>query len=407
MKAVILSIGAELLQGFLTDTNATFLAQELNALGVEVVGVSQVGDDLDRLTMAFRRAMKDADIVITTGGIGPTSDDLTREAVAAIVGETPVVDPETLETVRSFFRRRGAEMPERNSKQAWRIPSADIMANPVGTAPGWFVRHQDTLIAIMPGVPREMTVMWAEQVVPRLQPYLDGDAIVTQTLKTIGIGESAVEEQLRHIIDRGFPTVTTYAKNDGVHVRILAAAKDEASAAAAVETTESEIRAILGDSVYGTLQTSLPGAVLGNLLAAGESLSIWESGTGGQLTRLLLSDDDVTTVISDSHTVPPYPLGNPGDAERVALEAAREGTRSLAEISEARFALSVAVVFDQPDNFGRYDARVGIVARTPKGDVEEVHKLAASKTEAGRRATLLAADVLRRATMDATGPLPG
>ncbi len=139
MNAYILSIGAELLHGHITDTNATFLSQELDARGIELLHVIQVGDDRKRICESIERALSEADIVICTGGIGPTEDDLTREGIADALGETPEVDAELRAEVEAFFAKRGLTMPERNAKQAWLIPSAEALPNPVGTAPGWFV----------------------------------------------------------------------------------------------------------------------------------------------------------------------------------------------------------------------------------------------------------------------------
>jgi molybdenum cofactor synthesis domain-containing protein len=130
MRAYVLSIGSELIGGHLTDTNATFLAQELTARGIELLHVIQVGDDLDRLTRTLAFAVAEADLVICTGGIGPTDDDLTREAIAALIGETPTADEEIVASIREFFAQRGLEMPERNAKQAWTIPSAEVLPNP-------------------------------------------------------------------------------------------------------------------------------------------------------------------------------------------------------------------------------------------------------------------------------------
>ena len=188
MRAVVISVGSELLDGFLTDTNATFLAQEMAALGIELVGVSQVGDSLPRILTTLRRAWDDADLIVTTGGIGPTEDDLTREAVAALLGETTTVDPDLLRGIADYFAARGLVMPEQNAKQAWLIPSAKALPNPMGTAPGWFVERDGHVIVSMPGVPREMMRMWREQAVPRLLPHLGDRAVVSRTLKTIGIG---------------------------------------------------------------------------------------------------------------------------------------------------------------------------------------------------------------------------
>ena len=140
MRAYVISIGSELIGGHLTDTNATFLAQELAAQGVELLHVIQVGDDLQRLTSVLATAAAEADLVICTGGIGPTDDDLTREAISALAGETPEIDEATVADIRQFFAQRGLEMPERNAKQAWVIPSVEVLANPIGTAPGWLAR---------------------------------------------------------------------------------------------------------------------------------------------------------------------------------------------------------------------------------------------------------------------------
>ena len=172
MRAHVLSIGAELLLGHLTDTNATYLAQELAAQGIELVGVSQVGDDVERITDILRTALDNASVIICTGGVGPTEDDLTREGIAALVGEQPEVDPESRQRIEAFFAGRGQAMPERNAKQAWLIPSAEALPNPVGTAPGWFVRFGDARIVAMPGVPREMFRMWREQALPPAPRYV-------------------------------------------------------------------------------------------------------------------------------------------------------------------------------------------------------------------------------------------
>ena len=196
MRAYILSIGSELILGHLTDTNATFLAQELVGQGIELLHVTQVGDDLPRLVAVLRAAVAEADLVVCTGGVGPTDDDLTREAVAELVGQTPAVDPALLEEIRAFFASRELTMPEPNAKQAWLIPAAEPLPNPVGTAPGWFVRHDGTIIVAMPGVPREMYRMWREPGVPRLVPYLPARAVRSATLRTLGMGASAVAQFL-------------------------------------------------------------------------------------------------------------------------------------------------------------------------------------------------------------------
>ena len=243
MRAYVLSIGSELIGGHLTDTNATFLAQELAAQGIELLHVIQVGDDLNRLVRVLSLAIADADLVICTGGVGPTDDDLTREAIAALTDETPTVDESVVAGIREFFAQRGLEMPERNAKQAWVIPSAEILPNPVGTAPGWFVRIGESIVVAMPGVPREMFRMWREQVVPRLATGTGiGNLIFRSTnLRTLGIGESAVSEVLGNLTQQTEPYVGTYAKDDGVHVRVTASANDAEQAEAILQDTVTEI----------------------------------------------------------------------------------------------------------------------------------------------------------------------
>src|SRR5438445_8189027 len=192
MRAEILSCGTELLLGHITDTNATFLAQSLSALGIDLYFVSQVGDNQGRIVETLPRAWERSDLIIMTGGLGPTEDDLARESISALLGETMQVDPILENELRNYFSNRRIRMPERNVKQATLIPSAKVLPNPVGTAPGWWVEKDGHVVVAMPGVPVEMRKMWEEQAVPRLQSRLPGGGVIlSRTLKCIGIGESA------------------------------------------------------------------------------------------------------------------------------------------------------------------------------------------------------------------------
>ena len=262
MKAEIVSVGTELLLGSITDTNATFLAQELSPLGIDLYYVSQVGDNQARLVEVLERAWSRSDLTIITGGVGPTDDDMTREAIAAMLGETPTVDEKLLEEVQSFFRMRGRPIPEKNRKQAWLIPSAEPLLNPIGTAPGWYIARDGKMLGCMPGVPREMHRMWREEFLPRVKRALPQTTIVSRTLKTIGIGESAAEQQLGELVNANNPTVATYAKDDGVHVRITAKAATEEIAQQMIAPVEVDARGRLGDTIYGLDNDTLPGALL-------------------------------------------------------------------------------------------------------------------------------------------------
>lgn len=287
MKAEILSVGTELLLGQITDTNAPYLAQHLSALGIDNYYISQVGDNLGRLVDALRRAWERSDLIVITGGLGPTEDDLTREAVAELLGEEMVVQPELEAHLRAFFARRGIPMPERNLKQATLIPSARAIPNPIGTAPGWWVEKDGHILVCMPGVPVEMKKMWEEQVVPRLQQRAGGQIILSRTLKIWGLGESTVEHLVAEHIRSTNPTLATYAKPDGIHLRLTAKAASRAEAEALIASFEPKLRAIVGDHIYGVDDETLAG-VTGRLLREqGLWAAAMESVSGGLLASLI------------------------------------------------------------------------------------------------------------------------
>ncbi|MFI5278108.1 MAG: competence/damage-inducible protein A, partial [Ktedonobacterales bacterium] len=287
MRAEILSIGTELLLGHITDTNATYLARQLSALGIDLFFVSQVGDNLERLTETLARARGRADVVITTGGLGPTEDDITREAICAALGETPYVDAALEAELRAFFAERKTVMPERNVKQAWLIPSATALPNPRGTAPGWWTERDGVIIISMPGVPSEMTRMWEHEAMPRLRPSTGG-LLFTRILRVTGLGESTVEERLGALTHSGNPTIATYAKQDAVDVRITAKATSEAEARALVDALDARAREALGKrAVFGVDADTLPSVVLKLLEQRGETLGLMESCTGGLLASML------------------------------------------------------------------------------------------------------------------------
>lgn len=400
MRAVILSIGSELMQGFLTDTNATFLTQELSAIGIEPIGVYQVGDDLDRIVRAFERALADAEIVIASGGIGPTEDDLTREAIAAVCDEQVQVDEAIVDDIRSFFNSRGIPMPEQNVKQAWLIPSAESLLNPMGTAPGWFVRRGDRVIACMPGVPREMRRMFSEQVVPRLLPLLSGAVIVSRTLKTIGIGESAAEQAILDIVHERFPIVATYAKNDGVHVRITAMTGDIAKSTEAVDATERRIRDRIGNHVYGYLDDSLAASILKPLETLGANIGIWEAGTAGRLAGLLQDDPDAMALVSQARSTSYEFASVLAGSDEPAEVAARCATEA-ATWDTSGFGASIAVRIDPGEIPDRDRGTVGLAFAHPGGVVRREHVVSSNAPEIRRRAVYWSADFFWLAIRDA------
>jgi len=286
MRAEILSCGTELLLGHITDTNATFLAQSLAALGIDLYFVSQVGDNLGRIVETLQRAWQRSDLIIMTGGLGPTEDDLAREAISTLLGETMQVDPQLEVELRAMFAKFGSPMPESNIKQATLIPSARALPNPLGTAPGWWVEKDKHIIIAMPGVPREMYRMWEYEAIPRLTPYTGG-VIFTRILRVAGLGESAVEQQLGSLIHNTNPTVATYAKTDGIDVRITAKAATREEAEALVRAMEVQARQLLGHHVFGVDRDTLQSVVGRMLKERGLTLAVMESLTGGLLASTI------------------------------------------------------------------------------------------------------------------------
>ena len=286
MRAEILSCGTELLLGHITDTNATYLAQNLAPLGIDLYFVNQVGDNQGRIVETLRRAWERSDLIIMTGGLGPTEDDLARESISVLLGETMQVDPQLEAELRGMFSRRGAQMPERNVKQATLIPSAQALPNPRGTAPGWWVEKDNHIIVAMPGVPREMYRMWEEEVLPRLQPYIGG-TLFTRILRVSGLGESTVEERLQSLLHNTNPTIATYAKQDAVDVRVTAKAETKEEAERRVGEMEAQVRQILGHHIFGTDKDTLPSVVGKHLQQRQQWVAVMESLTGGMLSSTL------------------------------------------------------------------------------------------------------------------------
>ncbi|MEE9286410.1 MAG: competence/damage-inducible protein A [Dehalococcoidia bacterium] len=289
MQAEIISIGTELLLGEILDTNAQYLGARLPALGIDLFYTSKVGDNLERLAGVIERAWGRSDMVITTGGLGPTEDDLTREAIARVLDEKVSVDPELERQLREFFDRRGVTMPERNLTQATLIPSARALPNPRGTAPGWWVERQGRIIVAMPGPPVEMQRMWEKEVAPELERRSAGrrTVLVARTLKTMGLGEGHVDEMVSPLLKSTNPTIGVYARADGVQLRIAAKAPDRDQARRLIQPVEDEMRRILGNAVWGADDDTLEG-VIGDLLRRSDlTLATMESCTGGLLANTI------------------------------------------------------------------------------------------------------------------------
>ena len=292
MKAEIFSIGTELLMGELTDTNASWIAARLPPLGIQLQWVSIIGDDLGMLTEAVSRGLQRSDILFTTGGLGPTQDDLTREAVAGSLGETPVVQDEVVRALEQYFQNRGTEMPSHNIKQALLVPSAQFIPNRNGTAPGWWVERDGRYIVCMPGPPGEMQAIWQEEVEPRLPQIVDDEVTVTRNIKTMGLSEGAVDEIVAEFFGRENPYLGIYSKPDGIHLRVIARAKDAPAAWSLIQPVEEAIATRLGPYIWG-YDDETPEQAIGPLLKEkGLTLATMESCTGGYLANSITEAAD-------------------------------------------------------------------------------------------------------------------
>lgn len=283
-SARILSIGTEILFGEIVDTNAAHLAAELGRLGAALRDVRQLPDDRDAIGAAFRDALAAVDLVIATGGLGPTHDDLTRDGLADALGERLAPDPGLEERLIERFGGRG-RMPASNLRQALLVPSARALENPIGSAPGWWAERDGRVAVLMPGVPSEMRRMWSEQVVPRLVERFSLAPLRTRTVKTFGVGESTVVDRVGDLLTAPGAGIEAgiYARDDGVHLRFSTRAHD-----ADLDAPVARARELLGDDVYGTDGETLPAAALRFLARAGcGTLATVESGTGGALAAIL------------------------------------------------------------------------------------------------------------------------
>lgn len=287
--AEFVSVGTELLLGEIVDTNSAWLAADMAERGVNVYWSTRVGDNLGRIQQALDQALSRSDWVITCGGLGPTDDDMTREAICALLSETPEIAPHLEADLRARFAKFSRHMSEKNLKQAWLIPSAEALPNPHGTAPGWLVhmtrQGQEKLIITLPGPPRELKRMWLQEVVPRLQ--LPTASLYSKILKTSNIGESTAADKLGDWTLSANPSVATYAKRDGVHVRIAARADTVDAAKAAAEPAETFVREALSGFIWGEDSDTFASKVIDALKGQNKTLASIETVTAGMLAETL------------------------------------------------------------------------------------------------------------------------
>ncbi|MCL6499231.1 MAG: competence/damage-inducible protein A [Firmicutes bacterium] len=289
-RAEVISVGTELLLGQITDTNATYICQRLAECGIPVYFRQTVGDNFERVQQAFRLAWSRAELVVFTGGLGPTEDDLTKEAVAAVLGADLVEDPGALAHLEQFFARRGRTMTANQRRQALIPRGALAIPNRWGTAPGVFWEADGRVVVMVPGVPREMRGMMDEFVIPELRRrgWVGEEVIRSRVLRTVGIGEGQLEELVRDLIHTTNPTVAPLAHVGEVHLRITARGPSE-EVSRLLDEAEARLRERLGDAVYGVDDETLDEVVARLLRDSGLRVAVAESCTGGLVGERLTS----------------------------------------------------------------------------------------------------------------------
>lgn len=394
MLAEILSVGTELLMGQIANTDAQYISRRLSELGVSIYRQTTVGDNPARVKEAVQTALGRADIVITTGGLGPTEDDLTKEMVAEVLGLELELHQPSLEAMTAYMARIGRPLTENNYKQAYFPVGAYVMENLCGTAPGCIVEKDGKAVAVLPGPPVELKDMFERQLAPWLQKR-SGARIESRFLRIYGIGESLVEMKLKDLFHSENPTLALYCGAGEVQARISARVAADGDAEALIAPLENEIRARLGDAVYGEgLENSMSRVVYELLLARGETVSCAESCTGGLLAGTIIDNPGASSILNESYVtyaneakirllgVRPETLASVG---AVSAECAREMAAGVRRASGADWGVSVTGIAG-PDG-GTAEKPVGTVFVGIAGrDGVEAHELHLQGSRAWNRA---------------------
>ena len=352
MKAEIISTGTEILLGETLNTSAHYLTGKLSTLGIEVDYHTTVGDNPERLEEVLRQALGRSDLLITTGGLGPTADDLTKELVAKVLELKLELDSSSLEQIKQFFGRRKAPMPESNEKQAFFPVNSKILPNPIGTAPGAIIEKSGKIVIILPGPPFELHPMFDHYVWPELEKILEPhvERMNERVLKVFGIGESAIEEVLNELMRLPNVTVALLAKRAEMHIRLVARSTEKTTGEAvkALDRVEEEIRQRLGNKVFGRDQETMVG-IVGQLLTDRHlTISTAESCTGGLLGAALTQEPGSSRfylggVVSYSNSLKQGLLGVGEETLKAFGAVSEEVAKEMAEGIRAKTGSDLAI----------------------------------------------------------------
>ncbi len=344
LTAEIVAIGSELLAPDRTDTNSLWLTEKLNLLGIEVKLKTIVGDDDARLEETIKDATRRSKVVITTGGLGPTEDDITRKITARALGKRLLLDEAVLDEIKKRFQGFGVTMPERNSRQAMVIEDAEVLPNPNGTAPGMFIDHQGTAIVLLPGPPREMQPMFTNHVASRLESRAGNVRVVRRMLRVAGMGESAVDEKIAPVYTKyDNPQTTILFNQSEIEIHLTARGRTEEEANALLDRLALGIEEQLGNAIFSFAGEKMEEVVGLKLSVGGYTVATAESCTGGLLAERLTDIpgsskyfiEGVVTYANDAKTrtlgVEPMLLLEHGAVSAPVAEAMAEGIRRRAE----------------------------------------------------------------------------
>ncbi len=348
-KASIVSIGNELLSGQTVDTNASWLSGRLLSIGIPVVSSYTVGDDTDSIIRSFNLASSDADLILATGGLGPTDDDLTRQALAKFLDAELQLKNELLQKIQDFFTSRNLQMPQKCTIQAYMPAGAKALANNIGTAPGIMAEVKGKLLIVLPGVPSEMKQMFEEAVFPELKGFVPDQNVVVRKLKCFGAGESNIAELLGNLCRRGRnPLINCTARHGVITLHIIATAKDKIQAQQMAEKDEKLLTDKLGELIYGTGDRTLAEVVGEKLAQQKKTIAVAESCTGGCLARLLTDIPGASRYftygwVTYSNSAKTSELGIPADLIEKHGAVSGQVARAMAQCARERAGTTFAI----------------------------------------------------------------
>lgn len=346
-RAEVLAIGTEILLGEIVDTNTSAIARGLRSIGVNLYRTSTVGDNVDRIAAAVRESVERAEVVITSGGLGPTVDDVTRAGIATAIGTHTVFEPALWEQIQERFARFGTTPGENNRRQAYLPRGAKAIENPIGTAPAFSLEAAGKLIFALPGVPAELELLLEQSVLPQIKERFELEATIqSRLLRTAGVGESQLDSKIQDLERAANPTLGVAAHPGRVDLRLTARAGSEEEARELLDRGEAELRERLGDRIYGLDDETLEGVLLAGLADRGWQLATVEVGTHGALAAALAN---VGAAFRSGRVLPPSaraPLAEPLTQE---LDATGAEAGLALQLIEGEDELAMRALFHTPD----------------------------------------------------------